>query len=89
MSAPLGNTNARKENREWANAIRRAVKRGKKLNKLADILIEKAISGDIAALKEFGDRFDGKVAQQILGPGPDGEHTIISKVEESIVDTKD
>lgn len=88
MAAPLGNTNGRKENREWANAIRRAVKKRKRLGTLAEALLDKAESGDISALKEFGDRFDGKVAQQIFGPGPNGEHINISKVEEVLVDPK-
>ncbi len=86
--APKGNTNARKENREWANAIRRAVKQRKRLGPLAEALLDKAEQGDIAALKEFGDRFDGKVAQMISGPGDDGEHIVISRIEEVIVDPK-
>ena len=89
MSAPKGNTNAKKENREWANAIRRAVKKRKRINALADALLNKAEAGDISALKEFGDRYDGKVAQQIVGPGEGGEHTIITRIEEVIVDTQD
>lgn len=86
MAAPKGNTNARKENREWANAIRRAVIQRKALGPLADQLVDKALAGDIAALKEFGDRYDGKVAQQILGSGDDGEHVVITRIEEVIVD---
>ena len=73
MGAPKGNTNGKKDNREWANAIRRAVKQRKRLGPLAEALLDKAETGDIAALKEFGDRFDGKVAQQILGGGDDGD----------------
>ena len=86
--APKGNTNARKENREWANAIRRAVKQRKRLGPLAEALLDKAQEGDIAALKEFGDRYDGKVAQTIQGPGEDGEHTFIARIEEVIIDPK-
>ncbi len=71
--APKGNKNARKENREWANAIRRAVKQRKRLGPLAEALLDKAEAGDVSALREFGDRFDGKVAQQILGGGDDGD----------------
>ena len=44
--------------------------------KLAEALLDKVEAGDIAALKEFGDRFDGKVAQQILGGGDEGDHTL-------------
>lgn len=84
--APKGNKNGCKENREWANAIRRAVKQRKRLGPLAEALLDKAEQGDVAALKEFGDRFDGKVAQQILGAGDDGEHIVVSRIEEVIVD---
>ena len=86
--APKGNQNGRKENREWANAIRRAVKQRKRLGPLAEALLNKAESGDVPALKEFGDRYDGKVAQPIEGPGENGEFTFISKIEEVIVDPK-
>ena len=86
--APIGNKNARKENRAWGDEIRKAVKQRKRLRKLAEALLDKAEEGDIAALKEFGDRFDGKVAQMIHGPGDDGEHTIVSRIEEVIVDPK-
>jgi hypothetical protein len=84
MPAPLGNQNSTKEHREWANAIRRAVARREKdgklgsLNDLADVLIDKALEGDSSAIKEFGDRHDGKPAQAITGPegGPVGIQVI-------------
>lgn len=65
--APEGNTNARKENRLWGEAIRRAVTQadGEKLRSLADKLIEKAASGDVPALRELGDRLDGKPHQSV------------------------
>ena len=88
MGAPKGNNNARKENREWANAIRRAVKKRKRLGPLADKFLDKCMEGDVSAFKEFGDRFDGKVAQMIHGPGDDGEHTLVTRIEEVIVDSK-
>ncbi len=83
MAAPLGNKNARKETREWSNAIRRAVARGKRLNRLADKLLDKCEEGDLTALKEFGDRYEGKIPQAIEGPGDAGSHllTITHKSE--------
>lgn len=58
----------------WRDAIRVAVmrvhtdpKQGKKLNALADALVNAGLSGDVSALKEIGDRLDGKVAQAITG----------------------
>lgn len=32
----------------------------KKLRMIADALVEKAIGGDVAAIREIGDRLDGK-----------------------------
>ncbi len=66
--APLGNTNASK-GKPWADAIRRAViqNNGEKLNRLADRLIECALEGDMAAMREIGDRLDGKTSQVITG----------------------
>jgi len=40
---------------------------------IADALIEKAKQGDIAAIKEFGDRVQGKSPQSIGTIGDDGE----------------
>ena len=80
MGAPKGNKNAVK-NREWSDAIRRAVARRSKgknggLNRLADKLLDKVEEGDMTAIKEFGDRYEGKVPQAIEGTGEDGAITI-------------
>ena len=64
--APLGNKNATKT-KVWSDAIRRAVMQGKKLDSLANAIITAAEGGDIAALKEIGDRLEGKVSQTISG----------------------
>ena len=84
--APKGNTNAKGQlkPRIWQDAIRRALARrehGKpdRLNRLADRLLEKCEEGDIPALKEFGDRIEGKVAQTVQGLGTTGE--IIIKID--------
>lgn len=72
--APVGNKNGAKNNRIWSNTVRRVAMRGKgQLEKLAQALINKALDGDIAALKEFGDRFEGKIPQAIEGTGEGGE----------------
>ena len=81
MGAPLGNTNGQK-GREWRQAIRRALahKYGsydEGLLALAGKLIESAETGDMAALREIGDREDGKPAQAIVGE-PDGAPVAMS-----------
>lgn len=69
MGAPLGNQNSSKNNRLWAETIRRAVVQadGETLRRIADKLIEMAAEGDMQAIKELGDRLDGKPAQTISG----------------------
>jgi len=65
--APLGHTNSNKNNRIWGNIIKKyAVQEDyKRLHALAEKLYEKAAEGDLAAIKEVGDRLDGKATQQI------------------------
>jgi len=63
--APKGNTNSNADNRLWANTIRRAVTQsdGERLRRIAEALLDKAAEGDIQAIKELGDRLDGKAPQ--------------------------
>ena len=76
--AQIGNRNSSK-GREWSDAVRRAMfaesneiddkgERKKKLYVAATQLVDLACEGDMAALKECGDRLDGKPAQAITGP---------------------
>lgn len=55
------------KNRPWREAIRRAILAddGKKLRKIAETLLDKAAEGDVAAIRELGDRIDGRSIQQI------------------------
>lgn len=69
--APVGNQNAAKA-KIWTDAIKRALARraedqGRDLNRLADTLLDKCLEGDLAALKELGDRLEGKPAQALVG----------------------
>lgn len=77
MAAPVGNSNAAK-GKAWADAVKRAIrtKYGKEweqsLEELAAKLVEAADQGDLQALKEVGDRIDGKPKQQIEASGEGG-----------------
>ena len=57
----------RPKGKPWRDAIRRAVNKrteeGKSIDRLAWALLRKAYDGDVVALKEIGDRLDGKAAQ--------------------------
>ena len=85
MAAPLGNKNAVK-NRPWADAINRAVlaNDGQRLRTIAEKLLVLAEAGDVSALRELGDRLDGKPKQQIEASGPDGG-PIVSKIVREVV----
>jgi hypothetical protein len=82
MAAPLGNQNGAK-GRQWSEAVKRAIraKYGKEwdesLQELAKQLVEAADKGDLAALKEVGDRIDGKPKQQIEASGEGGGPIVI------------
>lgn len=73
----------------WTQAVRRAVKRridgveGKprKLEHLADKLVEAGLAGDIHALKEIGDRVEGKARQSVDLSSKDGTMTPPTTIE--------
>lgn len=75
--APEGNSNAKK-GREWTAAIRNALAHysgagaTEGMNKIAKKLIDAAENGDAWALRELGDRIEGKPAQVVEGTGADG-----------------
>lgn len=78
----------------WRDAIRKAAlevaegKRGpKKLEVAARKLVDVALTGDVSALKEMGDRLDGKVPQAHIGGGEnDPAVRVITEVRRTIVD---
>ncbi len=76
------------------DAIRRAVLRQaekgkptKRLELLADRLVEKGIEGDVSAIKEIADRLEGKAAQAVTVAGENGG-PVLHRVEVVIIDPK-
>lgn len=69
-------------NKPWRDALDRAIAQsdGQKLRKMADALIKRALQGDVPALKEIGDRLDGKAIQQVESKV---EATVIISVQDS------
>ena len=72
MAAPLGNTNARAENRLFSSSLKRSIAQGKgkanKLRKITDKLVQEAYEGSVHAISIVADRLDGKPHQSISGP---------------------
>lgn len=85
-----GNPNGQpKRTKLWREAINRAIKRREQddplaLEKLADKLLAKVDEGDVAAIREFGDRIDGKVPQAIIGDD-DSPPVQVSTIERVII----
>jgi hypothetical protein len=74
VGAPVGNNNGQK-NRIWTLAIQKALEQRSKgdqmksLIELANKLIDNCLEGDMTALKEFGDRMEGKPQQSVAISG--------------------
>ena len=87
MAAPLGNQNARKS-RMFEQALIRAIKQrdlkdgeGETLRKVAEALLDRAISQDVTAIKETRDTLDGKPVQATELSGPDGAPIPVGRIE--------
>lgn len=88
----LGNQNAVKAKR-WQLAIDAALETRSRaegveaLERLAEKLLMKCEQGDVTALKELGDRMDGKPAQVITGENGDPLFQI-GEIKVTVVDPK-
>ncbi len=67
VGGQAGNKNGARSNRMWGDEIKKAILANdrKDLRAIAEALIAKAREGDIQAIKEIGDRLDGRALQQI------------------------
>lgn len=76
--AQIGNKNAAKA-KAWEGALRAALAQfenedakiapGQALRRIAEVVVTKALTGDKDAIKEIGDRLDGKPAQSVALSG--------------------
>lgn len=74
----------------FANMLRVAIKAahgegGTKLRAVAEALVEKAITGDVPAIKEIADRLDGKVPQAVVGDDEHDPINLVHRIERVIV----
>lgn len=76
--------------KSFANMLNIAIKEAvegtdkTKLRAVADALVDKAMSGDVQAIKEVADRIDGKVPQGVIGE-EDSPLTMVHRIERHIV----
>ncbi len=75
-----------KPDKLWRDALMRAVKRrakgkgaSQRLELIADKCVEGALDGDMQAIKEIGDRLDGKPTQAITGD-PEQPHRLVAEI---------
>lgn len=72
--------------KSFANMLNIAIKEAiegtdkTKLRAVADALVDKAMAGDVQAIKEIADRIDGKVPQAI-GGDPEGSPLFVGRIE--------
>lgn len=87
-----GNPGGRPKQRMWKDALVLALKDGdgQRLRRIAEKVALLAEEGDMAAIKEIGDRLDGKPAQTTVVQGDEeGGPVRFQKIERVIVDPKD
>lgn len=78
--------------KSFANMLNIAIKEAiegtdkTKLRAVADALVEKAIAGDVQAIKEVADRLDGKVPQAVVGDDEHDPINLVHEIRRSIVD---
>lgn len=77
-----GNPNGRPKSKPFKEALDRAIKAAGEdpyarlsLDDIAKALLTKAATGDVSAIKELAERYDGKVPQAVIG-GEEGDPAI-------------
>ena len=60
----------------------------RKIRMIADKLVEAALNGEVQAIKEIGDRLDGKPAQSIIGDDEADAIRIVAEIKRTIHDPK-
>lgn len=77
--APKNNRNAANA-KIWSDAVKKHILSGKKLDGLAKKLVDMALDGDLGALREVGDRLEGKPAQSTIISG-DADNPLIIETD--------
>jgi hypothetical protein len=92
LAARLNPGGGKGQDKTWADALRRAVLRPSSINAklrrievMAEQCAKMAEAGDMQAMREIGDRLDGKPAQAIVGGQPT-DNPIRHIIEQHILD---
>lgn len=92
MTGVAGRSGRKPSPKLWADAISIASNdidvnsKKKKLRLMAEKLVQMALDGDVAAMKEVGDRLDGKSRQQMTLTGENDGPVQFQQVVRQIVD---
>lgn len=88
MANPTGKSGPR--DKPFRDALRMEIAEAqdnpRALRLIARALLDKAITGDVQAIKEIGDRIDGKPAQAITGDDELDPIRVIQEIRRNIVD---
>lgn len=77
--------------KSFANMLNIAIKEAiegsdrTKLRAVADALVDKAMQGDVQAIKEVADRLDGKVPQAVVGDDESDPINLVTEIRRVIV----
>ena len=82
-----GNPNGGAKIKKFYAALDRAIAQddSKRLRDAAEKLLDLAAQGELAAIKELGDRLDGKAAQQIVHAGDADNPVRVEKIVREVV----
>lgn len=82
---PKGTTAETRAKRLWSMAIKKHLLKNKKdVRELVEALVTRGKAGDVPALKEIGDRIEGKTVQAIEGAGGGAVKIILVKGDDKI-----
>lgn len=92
MAGVAGRSGTNKgKDKPWREALMMEVNEAdgdsKKLRRIARALVDQACNGDVQAIKEIGDRLDGKPRQETEISGSEGGPILIQEVRRVIVDS--
>lgn len=77
-----GNPAGPKIDKPWRDALALALSERdwSSLRAIADVVVQRALDGDMLAVKEIGDRLDGKAKQQTEMTGSEGGPLIVQVI---------